>query len=45
MLMPSPNHGTHRLPNDDDDDDEGVGAYFVEWCSVNFNSYSYVTHG
>ena len=22
MLRPSPNHGTQRLPNDDDDDDE-----------------------
>ena len=21
MLRPSPNHGTQRLPNDDDDDD------------------------
>ena len=22
MLRPSPNHGTQRLPNDDDDDEE-----------------------
>ena len=22
MLRPSPNHGTQRLPNDDDDDDQ-----------------------
>ena len=26
MLRPSPNHGTQRLPNDDDDD---VGRVFV----------------
>ena len=24
MLRPSPNHGTQRLPNDDDDDDSGI---------------------
>ena len=24
MLRPSPNHGTQRLPNDDDDDDEPI---------------------
>ena len=24
MLMPSPNHGTQRLPNDDDDDNNIV---------------------
>ena len=29
MLRPSPNHGTQRLPNDDDDDDvlDGVQHY------------------
>ena len=25
MLRPSPNHGTQRLPNDDDDDDLNFG--------------------
>ena len=25
MLRPSPNHGTQRLPNDDDDDDYSLG--------------------
>ena len=24
MLRPSPNHGTQRLPNDDDDDDTRI---------------------
>ena len=27
MLRPSPNHGTQRLPNDDDNDD-GFRQYF-----------------
>ena len=26
MLRPSPNHGTQRLPNDDDDDDDDGGS-------------------
>ena len=26
MLRPSPNHGTQRLPNDDDDDEGGEGS-------------------
>ena len=25
MLRPSPNHGTQRLPNDDDDDEQECG--------------------
>ena len=30
MLRPSPNHGTQRLPNDDDDDDVGFIFYSFE---------------
>ena len=31
MLRPSPNHGTQRLPNDDDDDI----AFVSEACTLN----------
>ena len=31
MLRPSPNHGTQRLPNDDDDDDTGL-SFTVPSC-------------
>ena len=27
MLRPSPNHGTLRLPNDDEYDDDCIGSY------------------
>ena len=43
MLRPSPNHGTQRLPNDDDDDDlhfryysTGMVKYFFD---LNFYHY------
>ena len=32
MLRPSPNHGTQRLPNDDDDDD--VGIFDKDRCCI-----------
>ena len=36
MLRPSPNHGTLRLPNDDDDDDLlNVYMYmFLDICNI-----------
>ena len=35
MLRPSPNHGTQRLPNDDDDDDVSLGVTSIV-CSLPF---------
>ena len=32
MLRPSPNHGTQRLPNDDDDDDVDISR--CHWKAV-----------
>ena len=32
MLRPSPNHGTQRLPNDDDDDVQPVHMYVLLIC-------------
>ena len=29
MLRPSPNHGTQRLPNDDDDDDVSIVRSYI----------------
>ena len=44
MLRPSPNHGTQRLPNDDDDDDVTrlvvVDLFNIKMCSV----YTYHVH-
>ena len=34
MLRPSPNHGTQRLPNDDDDDDTKI-AIFININKLN----------
>ena len=45
MLRPSPNHGTQRLPNDDDDIHVYIVYYYIyklrhgktlyaEWCAV-----------
>ena len=31
MLRPSPNHGTQRLPNDDDDDDPNTSTGKALW--------------
>ena len=33
MLRPSPNHGTQRLPNDDDDDDKYIHT-FIQYKPV-----------
>ena len=34
MLRPSPNHGTQRLPNDDDDDDvRGYTSFTRNWLT------------
>ena len=33
MLRPSPNHGTQRLPNDDDDDGLRYAGSWVNVCS------------
>ena len=53
MLRPSPNHGTQRLPNDDDDDayapgveDHGIIVRFTEKgrngdISCNFEKYAF----
>ena len=35
MLRPSPNHGTQRLPNDDDDDDACMaGTIMPTMCQI-----------
>ena len=35
MLRPSPNHGTQRLPSDDDDDDvDDVGISAKDRCCI-----------
>ena len=36
MLRPSPNHGTQRLPNDDDDEAHGVLPVFVALAQLEF---------
>ena len=37
MLRPSPNHGTQRLPNDDDDDIRLlVHAYVLKFITIQF---------
>ena len=33
MLMPSPNHGKQRMPNDDDDDDLTERYYLSQFYS------------
>ena len=51
MLRPSPNHGTQRLPNDDDDDEVLHNLYcivsvvqvFEELCEVLHNFYCIVS--
>ena len=35
MLRPSPNHGTQRLPNDDDDDERFAPRYTIR-CPCRF---------
>ena len=34
MLRPSPNHGTQRLPNDDDDDLCSPVPMFPDYCTL-----------
>ena len=36
MLRPSPNHGTQRLPNDDDEDDDACmsGTIIPTMCQI-----------
>ena len=36
MLRPSPNHGTQRLPNDDDDDDSVSCYVHFRYCDDPF---------
>ena len=36
MLRPSPNHGTQRLPNDDDDDNQSINTW-LEWNGLNLD--------
>ena len=40
MLRPSPNHGTQRLPNDDNDDDD-IYEYHLCNCFVEINSIQF----
>ena len=37
MLRPSPNHGTQRLPNDDDDDTKVKGMFV--YCVLSVGPY------
>ena len=40
MLRPSPNHGTQRLPNDDDDDDAPYIQSYIWFRQKALNSFS-----